>query len=59
MEGMSYEEIAKVLGISKNKVKNIEERALKKLKVPTEKNKRFWEYLKEKASEDRECRFLG
>jgi DNA-directed RNA polymerase sigma subunit (sigma70/sigma32) len=59
MEGMSYEEIAKVLGISKNKVKVIEARALKKLKVPTEKNKRFWEYLKEKTSEDREHRFLG
>ena len=45
--GMSYEEIAEVLGLTKKQVQAIEERALKKLKRPTPQNKKFLEYLRQ------------
>jgi DNA-directed RNA polymerase sigma subunit (sigma70/sigma32) len=44
-DGMSYDMIAKVLNISVQEVKNIEARALKKLKIPTDKNKKLHQYF--------------
>jgi len=44
--GMSYEDIAEVLNISVKEVRKIEAQALKKLKMPTEKNKKFYRYLR-------------
>ena len=44
--GMSYQKIAEIMNITPAMVKNIEKRALKKLKIPTEKNKKFYNYLK-------------
>jgi len=38
-DGMSYDEISEILGISKAEVRRIERDALRKLQVPTEKNK--------------------
>jgi DNA-directed RNA polymerase sigma subunit (sigma70/sigma32) len=38
-DGMSYDEISAVLGISKAEVRRIEREALRKLQAPTEKNK--------------------
>ena len=43
-DGMSYQDIAKVLGISILEVKKIERSALKKLSVPNPKNKRMRDY---------------
>ena len=43
-DGMSYDEIAEVLGISKVEVKRIEKAALGKLQKPTEKNKILRKY---------------
>ncbi len=40
-DGMSYEEIAKKLNISVAEVRKIEKRALRKLRVPSDKNKKF------------------
>ena len=44
-DGMSYHMIAKVMGLSVQEVKNIEASALKKLKIPNEKNKKLHNYL--------------
>jgi len=44
-DGMSYDEIATVLGISKAEVRRIEYQALKKLKQPTETNKKVSRYF--------------
>jgi DNA-directed RNA polymerase sigma subunit (sigma70/sigma32) len=43
---MTYEEIAIELGISVSEVRKIEAQALKKLKMPTEINKKFYRYLR-------------
>jgi len=44
-DGMSYDEIATILGISKFEVKKIENEALRKLQVPNSLNKKFKNYL--------------
>jgi len=44
-DGMTYDEIAEILGISKAQVRKIERNALRKLQVPTEKNKKFSKYV--------------
>ena len=41
---MSYEEIAKVMNLSVNEVKRIEQQALAKLQAPTIKNRGLYEY---------------
>ena len=46
-DGMSYDEIAEILGISKREVMKIERRALQKLQRPNELNKRLRTYHKE------------
>jgi len=46
-DGMSYDEIAEILGISKREVQRIEKRALQKLQKPNELNKRLRTYHKE------------
>ena len=43
---MEFEDIAKRLGISKAEVIRIYDRAIRKLKVPNEGNRKFWEYVK-------------
>jgi DNA-directed RNA polymerase sigma subunit (sigma70/sigma32) len=43
-DGMSYDEIAAILGISKSEVRRIEYQALRKLKIPTELNKKLKSY---------------
>ena len=40
-DGMSYDEIAAVLGISKIQVMKIEKEALRKLQIPNKKNKKL------------------
>lgn len=42
---MSFDEIAKQLGISKAEAIRIYESAMRKLKMPSEKNKKFWNYV--------------
>ena len=42
---MEFEEIAKELNLSKKQVIKIYEQAIRKLKVPNEKNQKFWEYV--------------
>ena len=49
-DGMTYEEIAEVLGMTKKQVYAIEQRALKKLKRPTPENKKFLEYLRQSVN---------
>jgi DNA-directed RNA polymerase sigma subunit (sigma70/sigma32) len=44
-DGMTYDEISAILGISKAEVRKIEDQALKKLKLPTEKNKELKKYF--------------
>ena len=46
-DGMSYDEIAEILGITKREVMKIERRALQKLQKPNEQNKRLRTYHKE------------
>jgi len=43
-DGMSYGEIAEILGISKSEVRKIENEALRKLQIPNEKNKKLRVY---------------
>ena len=43
-DGLSYQEIGRILGISANEVKRIEKGALNKLKKPTGMNKKLYEY---------------
>ena len=45
-DGMSYQEIATIMGISPSEVKEIEQRALKKLRVPSVLNKMLKTYHK-------------
>jgi len=56
---MSFEEIAEVLGISKAEVKRIYEQAIRKLQIPNEKNKKFWEYVTSTYhnTDDKDIRF--
>jgi hypothetical protein len=42
---MEFEETAKRLGMSKSEVIKIYEQAIRKLKIPNEKNQKFWEYV--------------
>jgi transcription initiation factor TFIIIB Brf1 subunit/transcription initiation factor TFIIB len=42
---MEFEEIAKILGMSKSEVIKTYEQAIRKLKIPNEKNQKFWEYV--------------
>ena len=42
---MSFEDIGIELGISTAEVKRIYSKAVRKLKVPSEENKTFWEYI--------------
>jgi DNA-directed RNA polymerase sigma subunit (sigma70/sigma32) len=42
---MEFEEIAKKLGMRKSEVIKIYEQAIRKLKVPNEKNRKFWDYV--------------
>jgi DNA-directed RNA polymerase sigma subunit (sigma70/sigma32) len=43
---MSFEEIAEVMGISKQEVKRIYSSAIRKLQRPSKKNQKLWEYLR-------------
>ena len=43
-DGLSHREIAKILGTSAFEVKEIERMALKKLKIPNEKNQKLHRY---------------
>ena len=43
---MEFEDIAKELGLSKAEVIRIYDKAIRKLKVPTEGNRKFWDYVK-------------
>jgi len=43
-DGQSHREIAKILGTSAFEVKEIERMALKKLKIPNEKNQKLHQY---------------
>ena len=45
-DGMSYDEIAEILGITKRQVMTIERDALRKLQAPTDKNKLLRTYHK-------------
>ena len=45
-DGMSYHMIAKILDISVQEVKEIEASAIRKMKTPTEQNKKLREYLR-------------
>ena len=45
-DGMTYHMIAKILGISVQEVKNIENSALRKMRIPNATNKELREYLK-------------
>jgi DNA-directed RNA polymerase sigma subunit (sigma70/sigma32) len=42
---MEFEEIAKRLGITKAEAIKIYDRAIRKLKIPNEKNQKFWDYV--------------
>ena len=44
-DGMSYDEIAEILGLKKKDVMRIEREALRKLQAPNETNKKFKKYL--------------
>jgi len=50
-DGMSYEEIAQVLGITPGDVKRIEEQAMNKLRKPSKQNKSLHKYHSIKLSE--------
>ncbi len=50
-DGMSYDEIAEILGITKAQVRKIEKDALRKLQAPTPKNKKFGCYAGRSYSE--------
>ena len=50
-DGMSYEEIAQVLGITPGEVKRIEAEAMKKLRRPSAPNKELHKYNSIKLSE--------
>ena len=43
-DGMSYEEISKILGISKREVRRIEREAIQKLQEPSKINKKLHRY---------------
>jgi len=43
---MEFEDIAKELGLSKAEVIRIYDKAIRKLKVPNEGNRKFWDYVK-------------
>ncbi|MCD6435694.1 MAG: hypothetical protein J7L15_04840 [Clostridiales bacterium] len=45
-DGMTYHMIAKILGLSVQEVKNIENSAIRKMQIPNIKNKELREYLK-------------
>ncbi len=45
-DGLSYQEIAAILGITSNEVKQIEQRALKKLRIPGGINRGLFVYDK-------------
>ncbi len=45
-DGMSYHMIAAILMISVQEVKNIEASALRKIKIPSEPNRKLRDYLK-------------
>jgi len=42
---MSFDEIAKRLGISKSEAIKIYDRAMRKLKMPSKENQKFWDYV--------------
>jgi DNA-directed RNA polymerase sigma subunit (sigma70/sigma32) len=42
---MEFEQIAEKLGLSKREVIRIYENAIRKLKAPNEKNRKFWDYI--------------
>ncbi len=46
-DGMTIQEIANVMGLSKGEVNKILQQAIRKLQAPSEKNKTFLNYLKE------------
>lgn len=45
-DGMTYEEIGKILGLTIVQVRRLEYVALQKLKRPTTENRKFYDYLK-------------
>jgi len=42
---MSFDDIAKRLGMRKSEAVKIYERAMRKLKMPSKDNQKFWEYV--------------
>jgi len=44
-DGLSYQEIARIMDIPASMVKEIERKAFKKLLLPTDKNKKFRKYI--------------
>lgn len=42
---MSFEEIAKRLGMRKSEVIKIYDKAIRKLKAPSKENQKFWSYV--------------
>ena len=44
-DGMSYKEIAEIMDLTVREVKNLESRALYKLKRPSKINKKFYDYM--------------
>ena len=42
---MSFDEIAKKLGMRKSEVIRIYDKAIRKLKMPSEQNQKFWDYV--------------
>jgi len=44
-DGMSYDEIAKIIRVSPVEIRRIEKIALKKLKLPNKTNKVFYDYV--------------
>jgi len=42
---MSFDDIAKQLGMKKSEVIKIYERAIRKLKMPSKDNQKFWDYV--------------